>query len=513
MLIGASSAILPAYNLTQSKILLHIPFKLHQADGFDHVQAEFGFPNSQGSLAEYVYFIDHPLCSPIDGNRTIGYPTHHKGLETPYVLLVDNGGCSYVTKARHAQMAGASGLLIAQGQCLCRNQACIDAQEGDDQPQCIEGTPLVTNDGSGQDISIPTFMIFKDLAHPLKHHLRQDDAPALVELQWGLRPVVDDQPADDCLPLSMKLWTTAYDPQVSLKEYQQFRTVSTALEGKVHFAPTYSLIDGNRFNCPHSQSEDGPCDHLCSNGGRYCTTHAKDLSGYAIVVETLRRLCIWSHMDKKQEGNWERKDPTKWWDYVLYHKEHCQDDPHDFADEACISKALEHAKIDGKTIDSCMDESGAPGEDVPNAILDEMLQHQQRSGIVSLPAMTVNRQPLDHFSSNELFTVLCAEYYNDPNVKVPDLCKKCAPCLNTIECLESGGKCDSRWTDDNYIPSDKKKKKNKKSGKHGHGHKIFWSFCGVVIIGAAAIRYKRLQDENLGDRPSMEDYFALSNTD
>jgi hypothetical protein len=481
----------------------------HKLDGFDHTQAEFGFPNSQGSIAEYVYFIDDQLCSPIDGNKTLGYPKHHQGLNPPFILLVDDGECSAVTKARHAQMAGASALLIAHGRCLCSNQKCIDGQEEHDKADCIPKSPGVTNDGSGSDISIPTFMIFKDLAHPLKVHLRDNDKPALAELMWGLRPVLDDQP--ECLPLSMHMWTTPYDLGVSLQEYQNFYNVAKHLEGKVYFRPTYTLIDGTRFDCPsHQGQQDSPCDHLCSNGGRYCTTHSKDLSGYSVVMETLRRLCIWHRLEDK--GN-STKDTAPWWNYVLYFKEHCMDSPYHFADGNCVHAAYQHAKLDEAVISQCMTDTGHPSNDEPNTLLEEMLQHTKQSGVVSLPSITVNHQPLEHFSSTELFRVLCEEYYYDPNVKVPEICKQCAACLNAMDCLEKGGKCPNTWSDDNFTPSDKTKKDKNKKAKSRRHRKIFWSLSAVVIVGAAVYRFKKLQNDNLGDRPSMEDYFALSNTD
>jgi hypothetical protein len=37
--------------------------------------------------------------------------------------MADRGDCTFVTKVRHAQHAGASGVLIADNQCVCNGES------------------------------------------------------------------------------------------------------------------------------------------------------------------------------------------------------------------------------------------------------------------------------------------------------------------------------------------------------------------------------------------------------
>jgi hypothetical protein len=96
-----------------SKILVHIPFQIHNPHGFDHIKADFGFGsilNGYQSISQYVYYIDQTLCYPVS-NHSIGDPDIPEGesWKSPFILLVNGGGlCSHVTKVRNGQMIGTS---------------------------------------------------------------------------------------------------------------------------------------------------------------------------------------------------------------------------------------------------------------------------------------------------------------------------------------------------------------------------------------------------------------------
>lgn len=70
-------------------------------------------------------------------------------LELPIILL-DRGDCNFVTKVRNVEKAGANVALI-----------------GDNKVEDSE-TFIMTDDGSGHSINIPSFLIRKDAAEELK---------------------------------------------------------------------------------------------------------------------------------------------------------------------------------------------------------------------------------------------------------------------------------------------------------------------------------------------------------
>lgn len=476
-----------------SKVLVHIPFPIHNASGFDHVKAEFGFDGitSAGrSLAEYVYYLEETLCYPVT-NMTKGYPAHDGLRKTPFILLINGGGvCSAVTKVRHAQHIGASAVLLAAPHCLCQDTSCTAKYPNE---TCESVDPVLVNDGSGRDISIPSFLIYKELGEALKGELKKNQ-PCLLELQWGLLDTTIGHS-----PPKLRFWTTAYDPLVRLETYVELRTVLTAFNKVAVFSPRYRILDGSRFGCDKdTDTANGPCDHLCTNHGRYCTLHAVNLSGNAIVKETLRRLCIWKHYGVNAD---------MYWDYVIYHKQECSRAPESFADVPCIDAAYRAAKIDASTVQQCMVDAGSVDADTTNALLDEAVKDHGRSGVVTLPALTVNHQVLSYTSARSLFDTVCTEYWLSNVDQIPSICEACSACPNIIGCVEQNGKCVG-FSNDQRHPATGFSDNSKK----GRGWKFFWSLAFMGIAAGAAWYY---YDQNIrGNRRAgtslMNDYLHLS---
>ena len=81
--------------------LLQIPHSLFREEGYDHREALFGVPPYGGSIAQNVYYADSDLCDP-NVDTTAGYPQREKGESwpSPYILMVNRGGCTFVKKVR-----------------------------------------------------------------------------------------------------------------------------------------------------------------------------------------------------------------------------------------------------------------------------------------------------------------------------------------------------------------------------------------------------------------------------
>lgn len=514
-----------------SNVLVHISFSLHNASGFSHAMAEFGVDASPArgakSLAEYVYYVQTELCLPIH-DITEGHPKrddNHTWMTPPFLLMAEHddvGSCSAVTKARNAQAIGASALLLADSQCRCSDTACIERFANDSTTkECIHEKAILVDDGSGGDIAIPTFLLFRGLAHDLKEQLRDKGQPCLIELQWGL-PDTDLSNGNASHLPSFQFWTTAYDPLVSLEFYTDLQAVATAFQHEVQFMPRFLLFDGARFHCNGTvPSDDSTCDHLCTNHGRYCTKHATELSGYAIVRETLNRLCIWALYGEQQH------QPEKYWAYVVYHKQLCAS-PHKFADPACLADAMRTAQIDAKLVEQCHADAGDLEVDNVNAFLDNELDGGRHSSVHTLPALTVNHgKPLYWTTPQALFDTLCTEFWLSGVKTVPKVCTQCASCPNVIGCLQhSSHQCvgfdnAQRHPDTGYQRSDKPR------GAVRGAWKVFWWMLVLAVAGSGVAHYygfwngsaigERCWDRVTGRRngraPLMHDYSHLSGGD
>jgi hypothetical protein len=297
------------------------------------------------------------------------------------------------------------------------------------------------------------------------------------------------------------LWTAAaHDPQLTSVNVQELQQVVKAFHGNLVLAPKFRLLDGTQFNCPQFTDEStSPCDHLCTNAGRYCAVHQPNLSGHAVVREALRRLCIWKHYDQ-----------TAYWDYWSHHASVCST-PHLYADEDCVNQGLHQANIEPNTINDCMKESGDVDSDVSNALLQGMVEEQHFSGVVKLPAITHanSLKELDHgASAHSLFESVCMHYYwrsKDTNLhweEIPTVCETCFDCPNLIGCLDQG-KCvafdhhSANHDGDNSPP---------KGGGNSSHHRVqrrrrrrwhFLLFLLVVALAAYGYKYYQQQQSNM----------------
>merc|ERR1719246_79241 len=92
-----------------------------------------------------------------------------------------------------------------------------------------------------------------------------------------------------------------------------FKAAAVALGKRAYFTPHQYLYDGVQTNCVDDKGGN-QCYNLCTNSGRYCATDPdgdlkRGISGADVVVESLRRLCIW-----KEYGE-EDGIGVQWWDY------------------------------------------------------------------------------------------------------------------------------------------------------------------------------------------------------
>jgi len=280
-----------------SRLEIHIPHSLFKEEGYAHREALFGIPPYGGSIYQPVYYADSDLCDPNVDTRK-GYPIRPTGSDgkmgpwpSPYILMVDRGSCTFVQKVRNAQRSGAAAVIIADDVCLCSDgDSCSPTNPGD---PCQSGEPIMADDGSGTDISIPSFLMFKKDADQVKAQVKANN-PVQMEMAWNL-PTPDDRVEYD-------LWTVPSD-KVSQDFQKTFKTAAKALGSHAYFSPHMYIYDGVKSRC-RGQDGQSMCYNLCTNHGRYCATDPdndldKGISGADVVTESLRRMCIWNHYGKE----------------------------------------------------------------------------------------------------------------------------------------------------------------------------------------------------------------------
>jgi len=411
-----------------SKLQITVPPSLRRDGGYDHREAMFGMPPYGGSIEQNVYYANVDLCDANQDYSGGGYPTRPRAgdgsgkmepWKAPFILMVDRGACTFVKKARNAQKLGAAAVIIADNTCLCSaGDTCVEEGE----TFCEAKEPIMADDGSGADVTIPSYLMFKQDADPIKETLKQDKI-VRIRMSWAL-------PRPDAR-VEYSLWTTPKEMN-SRPLQKEFRHVAKALGKHAQFTPHMYIYDGITAGC---QSLDGEnqCYTLCTNDGRYCATDPDDMlnegiSGANVVEESLRRICIWNEYGKDGIGE-------LWWDYVSEFLYRC-DSAEYFMNEECVKDCMGRVGIEYSKIKTCMDDSGGLEGNVDNKILDEELLAREKDGVVILPSVFVNNAPLrGALTTTEVFDAICAGYMPGSE---PTACKKCNGCSDVIKCVSVG---------------------------------------------------------------------------
>jgi hypothetical protein len=443
-----------AVSASGSRLQVQIPSALKKEGGYEHREALFGISPYGGSIQQQVYYADSTLCD-ARVDATGGFPQRADNTpwKAPFILMIDRGVCSFVSKVRNAQMVGASGVLIADNICQCSAKDCQnepthndcdgnepaandddetgnDAAGNDDcqnrtpSNQCEATEPIMADDGSGGDVSIPAFLLFKQDADPIKAALKLNQI-VRVEMSFPL-PAPDSRVEYD-------LWTTPVD-SVSRPFQSSFKEGAEALGKDAFFTPHMYIFDGIRAGCQGFNGEN-ECVNLCTNNGRYCATDPNgDLdsgaSGADVVKESLRRLCIWQSYGKDGVGR-------EWWDYTKEFVFRCDNpDKAFFNNEECAVDAMAHAGVDANTVDRCMSDSGGLEQDSTNTLLEAELSNRQASGVGLIPSLFVNQAPVrGQLSFANTFKAICAGYA--PGYE-PSVCQKCMTCQDEEGCVTKG---------------------------------------------------------------------------
>lgn len=432
--------------------------------GYPHRDALFGYPTySKGSFVT-------PL---VNGNASACEPFTFGDAIPPFAVLLERGGCHFVQKVRNAQHAGASAVVMVDNSCLCTDAECMKTT-GD--TTCEAVLPFMADDESGSDISIPSMLIRKSDGKRIQDAILVDQTNVMVQFDWGI-PSPDGR-------VEWTLWHSAWDEQ-SMSALKELQPMIEALGNRAFFTPRFVSYNGSKVGCHGDASTSSACGNMCLNKGRYCLLdpsplhdQTKGASGADVVMENLRRKCIWNLASTEDPGV-----GKKWWTYVTRFGEECNQDEETFVSSECHEKILVDLELDLEAIRDCMRPSGKEF-DMEHQLLKEELQDQTDLQLLRLPALYVDGvHARGHLNAASALSMICAGYgTHDP----PAVCD-CVATHATAELRE----CMTEGSWENYSH---KKQEDHTSGHSGHSSILTWLvllMSGVGLVGV--VQYKRSQ--------------------
>jgi len=395
----------------------------------DHRGALFG-PFPAGTTVKHeLFYTSRKLC----GDETPSPPDSVK--QQGYFLLVDRGGCSFVEKVRNAQRDNATAVIIADNHCVCNSRDEMDGNGGlcpnDPTQACEDVVPVLDDDGTGGDITIPSFMIYKPDAEVLIEQLKRG-TDVEVSLSWPVPQAFNER-------TEFVLWTTPDD----VMNHQFIHTFASAvkeLRNRAMFKPKMFIKDGTEKGCRRYDAVD-PCPGYCTNWGRYCPSRLYDFDQYEnkgvkMVVESLRRSCIWEIYGERDGIGME------WWSYMKAWILQCSAGSHYSA--KCAEDIYLKAGVEKSLVEQCMEQSGNFRNNVENVLLDTAIIEAADFDVTFAPALYVNDAVIrGSLTYENALDAICATFQTSSSA--PFLCSTWEDCKKTCpvgqDCYVESGEC------------------------------------------------------------------------
>jgi hypothetical protein len=323
-------------------------------DGVQNIKpALFGMPKYQGEISGRVIYAtpgDRDGCAPINTSVVDKWPSAGES----YIVMVDRGECTFVTKVRNVQEVGGKAVVIVDN----RDETNL---------------PFMADDGTGGSITIPSTLISKADGDTIK--AAYQDGTVIATMRWKV-------PNPDGV-VEWSLWSSSYD-QAAVDFKASFQLVTDALADYSVFEPHYFFLNGSWYGCRDYGGT--ACGNQCTNSGRYCSVDPEHdltsgISGADVVRENLRQICVWRNV--------KNDNPDKWWKYINCFQKNCTETQNFNAD--CSKSCQQSFGISTDLVSSCISSSGGTEDNGgENNIINEAITTRTDSGIFLLPSVIVN---------------------------------------------------------------------------------------------------------------------------
>lgn len=343
--------------------------------------ALFGFPRYGGSITGFLTY------APENATACNGLPAVDPSQAFETIYVVDRGDCTFVTKVRAAQKAGARAVIV------------VDSVQ--------ETLPFMADDGTGRDIEIPSVLIGFTDGTKIKSALSFGKVVEVL-MTWSL-PNPDDR-------VEMDLWTSSVVRDSTFSTFKKnFVSVAKALGSRLLVEPHFYIINGTGI-CTRAGL---PCGDQCVMAGKYCapdpeSDRTKGLTGGHVVKESLRQLCVWNYLNTTSSTE-------LWWEFTEQFEIYCSVNEKTYGD-SCVNTILTGLKIDPAVIVKCMTDAGGVDGNGFNTLLDNQIKLAVDHGLLMIPSLSINGVPYrgsmycpapvsqDHCG---VFQAVCAGYVED----------------------------------------------------------------------------------------------------
>lgn len=331
-----------------------------------------------------------------------------------------------MTKVRNAQRDNATAVLIADNTCLCGFPEDVCTTD----VKCEDSEPTMDDDGTGSDIQIPSMLLLKPDADRIKNELIAGQTMSL-QISWPIPKATNGR-------TEYTLWMTP-DDIMDHHFLFTFAKAALSLGDRAYFRPRMFVHDGEQRGCREYEGSSIPCLSSCTNFGRYCEPRSYfdfevyDNKGTKMVVESLRRTCIWQIYGEADGIG------IEWWTYNQLWIQRCSTSRFS---SSCAEGLYDFAGIDKELVEKCIVDSGDFRRDVPNRYFDANLAEASEYEVTFAPTLFINGAVIrGSLSFGSVLEAICMTYDDD----IPEVCytwEACEEnCPSDKTCVLDGGAC------------------------------------------------------------------------
>lgn len=329
----------------------------------------------------------HDACDPLEPlnlQRDNGDSSYREDFK---ILMAYNGGCSVAQKARNAQNAGFSMLLLVN----------------------IGNTPLervmLNDDGESNDIFIPVSIINSREGKEIHGYIEtHPQSRIMIEVNFSKEEKEE--------PIDFKFFFSSSEP----KAYELIGNMVHYLKDfgdQVIFKPFYVVHQNPYYEIERPQRAPN-----CLSKGRYCyfpkeSTITQD--GQKILMEDLRQKCLYDFSVKMN-------NMKNYYDYMnLYYKK-CMSPEEPKFNERCAKESLEKLGYPVDFLDDCIANSFGVQSiystnfiDQENIILKNEYDEIIKNELTTFPSIIINNKPLMGLVKEEkIASELCNNVFKKP---------------------------------------------------------------------------------------------------
>jgi len=300
------------------------------------------------------------------------------------ILLINRGSCHFVEKARNAQAIGAKALIV-----INKDDSDLDSF-------------IMSDDGTGKDITIPVMMITKSEGEKLiDYYTKKGEKEIVIDIDFQ----IEANSKVDFEILFSSDSKEVYDLFYEFEQYEFFEKLGNKISFKPYYA-SYPHPDYNPNNTIHKNN--------CLYGGKYCSSPYRSSyssEDFDVLLVDIYQYCVYQNLYVNKTNDY------SYFYTMIEYNFFCLQDLKDSntTNLECMKKIISNTEID-----TCFKSNVDLNQEKQvkdSSIFSDGVLFKTSHGIKFEPQILINSRIIrGDLSAKEVIEALCAGMIKKPEV-------------------------------------------------------------------------------------------------